>query len=188
MLHVRNRVVKDMVAMSLMLLPTSIRRAFGKSRAGMGARPYRLLLAIALVQFFSLYLVPASALAIELDHFQRQLEAGQLTNTEASELQKFIEQNPSNARAHYLLGRFYSRYNFGEMAALEFRSALRINKMQPQVWVNLINEKYRHKKVGEAQQILEEAGFVKRKQTLQSPKFITTQRASLPLVFTNAQA
>jgi len=41
-------------------------------------------------------------------------------------------------------------------------------------------------KLGALQQILEEAGFVKRKQTLQSPKFITTQRASLPLVFTNA--
>ena len=37
-------------------------------------------------------------------------------------------------------------------------------------------------KMGTLRQILEEAGFVKRKSTFQSPRFITTQRASLPLM------
>jgi len=40
-------------------------------------------------------------------------------------------------------------------------------------------------KMGTLRQILEEAGFVKRKSTLQSPRFITTQRASLPLPLAN---
>ena len=37
-------------------------------------------------------------------------------------------------------------------------------------------------KLGTLRQILDEAGFVKRKSTFQSPRFITTQRASLPLM------
>lgn len=43
-------------------------------------------------------------------------------------------------------------------------------------------------KMGTLQQILEEAGFVKNKSTLQSPKYISTQRARLPLVLADAQA
>jgi predicted RNase H-like HicB family nuclease len=37
-------------------------------------------------------------------------------------------------------------------------------------------------KMGTLEQILEEGGFVKHKSTFQSPRFITTQRASLPLM------
>jgi predicted RNase H-like HicB family nuclease len=36
-------------------------------------------------------------------------------------------------------------------------------------------------KMGTLQQILEEAGYLKRKSKLQGPRFITTQRVSLPL-------
>ena len=43
-------------------------------------------------------------------------------------------------------------------------------------------------KLGTLNQILEEAGLIKHKQTLQSPKFITTQRATLPLVVAHAKA
>ncbi|HMV49127.1 MAG TPA: hypothetical protein PLD20_05120 [Blastocatellia bacterium] len=43
-------------------------------------------------------------------------------------------------------------------------------------------------RMGTLQEILGEAGFVKRQQTLQSRKFITTRSASLPLAFKHAQA
>ena len=36
-------------------------------------------------------------------------------------------------------------------------------------------------KMGTLQQILEEAGYLKRKSKLQGPRFITTQRVSVPL-------
>ena len=41
-------------------------------------------------------------------------------------------------------------------------------------------------KMGTLKQIFEEAGFTKHKQTLQSPKFVTSKRATLPLAVTNA--
>ena len=40
-------------------------------------------------------------------------------------------------------------------------------------------------KMGTLRQILEEAGFVKRKSTLQRPKPITTKQASLPLTLSD---
>ena len=44
------------------------------------------------------------------------------------------------------------------------------------------------KKLGTLNQILEEAGYVNRKGMLVGPKFITTQQATLPLQFANAEA
>jgi predicted RNase H-like HicB family nuclease len=43
-------------------------------------------------------------------------------------------------------------------------------------------------RMGTLDQILDEAGFVRRKQTLEGHKFISTQRAVLPLVFADAKA
>ena len=43
-------------------------------------------------------------------------------------------------------------------------------------------------KMGTLPQILEEAGYLKRKSKLQGPKFITTQRVSLPLPLEHAKA
>jgi predicted RNase H-like HicB family nuclease len=43
-------------------------------------------------------------------------------------------------------------------------------------------------KMGTLEQILEEAGYLKRKSKLQGPKFITTQRVSLPLPLEHAKA
>ena len=52
--------------------------------------------------------------------------------------------------------------------------------------VRLFIEEAEH--MGTLDQILEEAGFVRHKQTLQSPKFITTQRATMPLALAHAKA
>lgn len=43
-------------------------------------------------------------------------------------------------------------------------------------------------KKGSLKQILEEAGFVQRKEKLEGPKFITTQRVTLPLSPIHAKA
>jgi hypothetical protein len=43
-------------------------------------------------------------------------------------------------------------------------------------------------RMGTLDQILEEAGFVKRKQTLEGHRFVRTQRAVLPLAFAHAKA
>jgi predicted RNase H-like HicB family nuclease len=43
-------------------------------------------------------------------------------------------------------------------------------------------------KMGTLQQILEEAGYLKRKSKLQGPKFIATQRVSMPLPLEHAKA
>ena len=43
-------------------------------------------------------------------------------------------------------------------------------------------------KMGTLEQILEEAGYLKRKSKLQGPRFITTQRVSLPLPLEYAKA
>ena len=43
-------------------------------------------------------------------------------------------------------------------------------------------------KMGTLERILEEAGYLKRKSKLQGPKFITTQRVSLPLPLEHAKA
>ena len=43
-------------------------------------------------------------------------------------------------------------------------------------------------KMGTLQQILEEAGYIKRKAKLDSPKFISVQRMSLPLPLTHVKA
>ena len=43
-------------------------------------------------------------------------------------------------------------------------------------------------KLGTLEQILEEAGYVKRKELLIGPKLITTQQATLPLTFAYAEA
>lgn len=43
-------------------------------------------------------------------------------------------------------------------------------------------------KLGTLNQILDEAGYVKRKGMLVGPKFITVQQATLPLLFANAKA
>lgn len=43
-------------------------------------------------------------------------------------------------------------------------------------------------KMGTLEQILEEAGYLKRKRKLQGPKLITTQRVSLPLPLADAKA
>jgi predicted RNase H-like HicB family nuclease len=42
-------------------------------------------------------------------------------------------------------------------------------------------------RMGTLEQILEEAGYLKRKSKLQGPKFITTQRVSLPLPLEDAK-
>jgi len=42
--------------------------------------------------------------------------------------------------------------------------------------------------MGTLEQILEEAGYLKRKNKLQGPKFIATQRVSLPLPLEHAKA
>lgn len=43
-------------------------------------------------------------------------------------------------------------------------------------------------RLGTLDQILEEAGYVRRKRTLAGPKFISAQRAVLPLAFADAEA
>ena len=43
-------------------------------------------------------------------------------------------------------------------------------------------------KMGSLKQILDEAGYLKRKSRLQCPKFITTQRLSLPLPLEHVKA
>jgi hypothetical protein len=43
-------------------------------------------------------------------------------------------------------------------------------------------------KMGTLQQILEEAGYLKRKSKLQGPKFIATERVSMPLPLEHAKA
>jgi hypothetical protein len=43
-------------------------------------------------------------------------------------------------------------------------------------------------KLGTLEQILEEAGYLKRRSRLEGPKFIGTQRASLPLPMAHAKA
>lgn len=43
-------------------------------------------------------------------------------------------------------------------------------------------------KMGTLEQILQEAGYTKRKQKIASPKFISVQRVSLPLPLTHAKA
>ena len=43
-------------------------------------------------------------------------------------------------------------------------------------------------RMGTLEQILEEAGYLKRKSKLQGPKFITTQRVSLPLPLEHVKA
>ena len=42
-------------------------------------------------------------------------------------------------------------------------------------------------KMGTLDQILEEAGFVRRRQTFAGPKFISSQPAALPLIFAHAK-
>jgi hypothetical protein len=42
-------------------------------------------------------------------------------------------------------------------------------------------------RMGTLDQILEEAGFVKRREKLETPKFITTQRVTLPLSLVHAK-
>ena len=41
-------------------------------------------------------------------------------------------------------------------------------------------------KIGTLGQILEESGFIKHKQTLQSPRYVATTRATVPLTATHA--
>lgn len=99
----------------------------------------------------------AASNILDLDQVEHEISVGQFSNNQLEQLQKFSQANPDNARAHVLLGRLYSRYNFGEMASLEFKSALQVDKNEPDVWFSLINEYYRHKKVAEAQQAMVEA-------------------------------
>lgn len=42
-------------------------------------------------------------------------------------------------------------------------------------------------KIGSSEQILKEAGFVRRKEKLEGPKFITTQRVTIPLSVIHAK-
>jgi predicted RNase H-like HicB family nuclease len=43
-------------------------------------------------------------------------------------------------------------------------------------------------KIGTLEQILEESGFVQRKRRYEGPKFVTTERVTVPLVLTHAKA
>ncbi len=95
--------------------------------------------------------------ALNLDSIEQKIDRGQLSDADSNLLQEFSQKNPRNIRAHVLLGRLYSRYNFGELASAEFRDALKLDRNQVQVWVLLINEKYRHTKIDEAKKVLAEA-------------------------------
>lgn len=99
----------------------------------------------------------AHAASLDLDRLEKLIDSGQLPAAEATELVEFSQANPGNLKAHLLLGYYYASYNLGELAAMEFESALRIDKNQPLVWVDLANVRYRHHKEAEAAKVLIEA-------------------------------
>ncbi len=93
----------------------------------------------------------------ELDQIEQRINEAAIAKDDADKLTAYSQDHINDPRAHVLLGRLYSSYNFGEMASQEFEAALKINRDQPDVWILLINEKYRHTKLTDAERLMKEA-------------------------------
>lgn len=98
----------------------------------------------------------AAANAPDLNQFEKLVNDGRLSSAQAAQLQEFVLANPKNTQAHIVLGRYYSYYNLGELAANEFQAALKLDSSKPAVWMYLANERYRHHKLPETAKILNE--------------------------------
>jgi|GEM_PF-2082540 len=114
--------------------------------------------AIAITLLSALALPAAAATnAPDLNQFEKLVDAGKLSSAQAAQLQEFVLTHPNNNKAHVVLGRYYSFYNLGELAANEFQAALKLDNSKPDIWMYLANEKYRHHKLAETQKILDQA-------------------------------
>ncbi|MBX9878117.1 MAG: tetratricopeptide repeat protein [Candidatus Obscuribacterales bacterium] len=99
----------------------------------------------------------SAANQFDLNRTEQLIDSGKLDGKQASELIEFVRTHPKNLKAHIILGRYYSIYNLGELAAAQYEQALKIDNKQPSIWLSLANEKYRHRKPSEAMKILNDA-------------------------------
>jgi tetratricopeptide (TPR) repeat protein len=109
------------------------------------------------LSLISLLGLPATGESSELDRIEQRIANGTVAKDDTDKLTAFCQSLKDDPRPHILLGKLYSGYNFGELASQEFETALRLDNSQPEVWILLINEKYRHTKLADAEKILREA-------------------------------
>ncbi len=116
-------------------------------------------LKITAITIFSALVMPAAAAANlpDLNQFEKLVSDGKLSSAQAAQLQEFVLSHPSNIKAHVVLGRYYSFYNLGELAANEFQTAIKLDSSKPEVWMYLANERYRHHKLAETEKLLNQA-------------------------------
>lgn len=111
------------------------------------------------VTLFSYLALPVAAAASvpDLNQFETLVNQGKLSSAQAAQLQEFVLTHPNNTKAHLVLGRYYSFYNLGELAANEFQAALKLDNSKPEIWMYLANERYRHHKLADTQKIIDQA-------------------------------
>lgn len=96
---------------------------------------------------------PADLKAIEQSFHESQT----LTEPQLKLLNSTIENNPNNALAHFILGRFYEKSNYGTIAADEYDKASKLDPKNPVYLVSLAQIKLRLGETDTATQLAVEA-------------------------------
>lgn len=98
-----------------------------------------------------------TAFAKELDSIQAQLDKEQTDNATFDKLGEIISKEPTNYRAHLLLGNCYDKLGLPEQAQEEYRLATKYGPNEPKAYVELIKSQVRLGQPGSAMILLAES-------------------------------
>lgn len=93
----------------------------------------------------------------QLDAIQKKLEKDEIGNDVYAELEKIIEADPTNYRAHLYLGNCYDKLGLLENAAEEFKLATKYGPSAPKGFVELVKQQVRLGQMPAAMELLRDA-------------------------------